>query len=129
MDTFAMPRHAPGPLMMAIRGVAFMFVWYGLLWSVIEACTKERPFDLRGTFKTDIDNVSDLLRRCRNVVLHVPSTNELFDDRIGDLMSGVSANTIRRIHRGFGRLFYEEMQRRTAQNLAAQALARPGTKA
>jgi hypothetical protein len=45
------------------------------------------------------------------------------------LVSGVSADTIRRIHRGFGRLFYEEMQRRTAQNLAAQALARPGTKA
>jgi hypothetical protein len=33
---------------------------------------------------------------------------------------GVSATTIRRVHRGFGRLFYEEIQRRTAENLAAQ---------
>ena len=34
-----------------------------------------------------------------------------------------------RIHRGFGRLFHEEMVRRTAENNAAQTLADPAPKA
>jgi hypothetical protein len=50
-------------------------------------------------------------------------------DYSADLVGGVSAITIRRIHRGFGRLFHEEMVRRTAENNAAQALADPATEA
>ena len=48
------------------RGIAFMFVWYGMLWSVIEACTQERKIDLRGAFKADIDEVSPKLKKCRH---------------------------------------------------------------
>jgi hypothetical protein len=59
----------------------------------------------------------------------VPDANELLDERIADLVGGVSATTIRRIHRGFGRLFREEMVRRTAENKAAQALADPAPEA
>ena len=107
------------PAGMASRGIGFMFVWYGMLWSVIEACTVERKFDLRGAFKAEIDEVSPKLKKCRHAIMHVPEKNELLDERIADLVGGVSATAIRRIHRGFGRLFYEEMQRRTAENLAA----------
>lgn len=119
----------PGPLMMATKGISFMLVWYGLLWGLIEACQKDRGLPLLGVFKADIEGISDLLRRCRNAVLHVPKGKELLDDRIADLVGGVSAITIRRIHRGFGRLFHEEMVRRTAENNAAQALADPAPEA
>jgi hypothetical protein len=117
------------PAGMASRGIAFMFVWYGMLWSVIEACTRERKIDLRGALKADIDEVSPKLKQCRHAIMHVPKSNELLDERIADLVGGVSATTIRRIHRGFGRLFHAEMQRRTAENLTAQALARPAPEA
>ena len=110
----------PGPMMMATKGVTFMFVWYGMLWSVIESCLKDRSLDFRGAFKADIDEVSDRLRLSRNAVLHVPKKNQLLDERIEDLVGNVSAITIRRIHRGFGRMFHDEMVRRTAENNAAQ---------
>jgi hypothetical protein len=46
-------------------------------------------------------------------VLHVPRGNELMDSRIEQLVTtGDSPTTIRRIHRGFGRLFLEELDRR-----------------
>jgi hypothetical protein len=118
----------PGPLMMATKGISFMFVWYGLLWSVIEATTA-RKIDLRGAFNADIAEASPKLRKCRHAIMHVPDANELLDERIADLVGGVSATTIRRIHRGFGRLFREEMVRRTAENKAAQALADPAPEA
>ncbi len=100
-----------------------------MLWSVIEACTVERRLDLRGTFRTEIDEIGTKLKKCRHAVMHVPKGNELLDDRISDLVASVSATTIRRIHRGFGRLFHEEMARRTTENNAAHALARPATEA
>jgi len=105
----------PGPLMMATREMGFMFVWYGLLWSVVEACiapSEGSNVDIRGPFRQDIDQMSDLLRRCRNAVLHVPRSGELLDTRIQELVAEPdSATTLRRIHRGFGRLFIEEFRR------------------
>ena len=104
----------PGPLMMATKGISFMVVWYRLLWSVIEATTA-RKIDLRGAFNADITEVSPKLRKCRHAIMHVPDATELLDERIADLVGSVSATTIRRIHRGCGRLFHEEMVRRTAE--------------
>jgi len=104
----------PGPLMMATREMGFMFVWYGLLWSVIEACVGAggRDLDIRGPFRQDIDEMSDVLRRCRNAVMHVPASGVLLDARIEKLVSEPSAGTlIRRIHRGFGRMFLEAFKR------------------
>jgi hypothetical protein len=37
----------PGALMMS-RSMRFMFVWYGMLWSVIEAIVRDRDIQLRG---------------------------------------------------------------------------------
>jgi hypothetical protein len=71
-----------GPLMMASVGIGFMFVWYGMLWTVIEACTVERSLDLRGAFRAEIDKVGPQLKHCRNAVMHVPKSNALLDDRI-----------------------------------------------
>src|SRR5688572_28646784 len=61
--------HEPGPLMMATREIGFMFVWYGLLWAVVEACVdpaERRNVPLSGPFRADIDSISSILRPCRN---------------------------------------------------------------
>jgi hypothetical protein len=103
----------PGPLMMATREMGFMFVWYGLLWSVLEAVA-DRKLDVRGPFLEDVNRMTDLLRRCRNAVMHVPAEGRLLDRRIDELVTEPdSAVVIRRIHSGVGRLFFEELKRRT----------------
>jgi hypothetical protein len=100
---------------LATKQFGFMFVWYGMLWSVIEACIdpKEgRNIDIRGRFRDDIDHIAPALRPCRNAILHVPRSGELLDERIIQLVSDPgSALTLRRIARGFGRLFLEEFNR------------------
>jgi hypothetical protein len=104
-----------GTIMMMSREISFMFIWYALLWSVIEAF-QDRGIDIRGPLQSDISAVADLLRRCRNAVLHVPQkTDTSLDQRIQALVADTeNATTVRRISGGFGRLFLEEFQRRTA---------------
>jgi hypothetical protein len=100
--------------MMATREMGFMFVWYGLLWSVVEASVGlgGRELDIRGAFREDIAQMSDVLRRCRNAIMHVPPAGQLLDPRIQQLVSEPdSATVIRRIHRGFGRMFLEKFRR------------------
>ena len=108
-----------GPAMLASKQLGFMFVWYSMLWAVIEACidVKEgRKIDIRGKFRADIDRLSPVLRRCRNAILHVPRAGKYFDERMVSLVSEEdSAVTLRRISRGFGRLFLEESARRDNQ--------------
>jgi len=93
-----------------------MFVWYGMLWAIIEACidpNEGRNIDLRGPFRRDIDQLADVLRRCRNAVLHVPRTGDYLDVRIQALVQEpASAVTIRRMSTGLERLFLEEFARR-----------------
>lgn len=103
----------PPEMVMVGRGPIFMFVWYGLLWSVIEAI-EERKFDLRGPLRNDIAHMRDALKRCRNAVMHVPSSNNLLDPRIQKLIElPESVLRIRRIHHGLGRLLREEVQRQS----------------
>ena len=119
----------PGPMMMVSRSMAFMFVWYGLLWSTVESLL-DRKIDIRGSFGADIAAMSEALRRCRNAVMHVPRKNALLDHRIETLVTvGDSPATLRRIHGGIGRLFREEFQRQTAESQAAAALAPPPSQA
>jgi hypothetical protein len=105
-----------GAGMLATKQFGFMLVWYGLLWAVIEAFLdpKEgRCIDLRGPFRAEIDTLSPSLRVCRNAILHVPRSGDLLDDRILQLLSVPgSALMIRRVARGFARLFLEEYARR-----------------
>lgn len=110
---------------MANRQFGFMFVWYGMLWAVIEACIdpKEgRNLDIRGTFREDIDRLAPVLRPCRNAILHVPPTGELLDDRIVQFVSEQgSVVALRRVSTGFARLFLEEYKRRKSQTQAPAA--------
>ena len=113
----------PDQTIMISREAGFMFVWYGLLWAVVEACIdpKEgRNIDLRGPFRADIDGMAYLLRRCRNAILHVPRSGDYLDARIQDLVSDSEAATkVRRIHRAFGRLLLAESKRREGEVLHA----------
>ena len=62
---------------------------YGLPWSVLEAsiAPRGRDLDIRGPFRHDIERIADLLRRCRNAVMHAPRPGELLDARIQDLVA------------------------------------------
>lgn len=89
------------------------FAFYGFLYSLIEGCRKRR-IDLRGHFHSDVDAMKGILKPFRNAVFHVP-WDRYHDDRLSALFlsAQTSADRIRRVHRGFGRLFLEEFARRT----------------
>lgn len=115
--------HSAGLAMLATRGFGFLFTWYALLWVVIEACIdpKEgRNVEIRGEFRRDIDEMSDVLRRFRNAILHVPRAGGYIDQRLVALVSQPdSAATLRRIHAGFALMFLEEYARRQESAPAA----------
>jgi hypothetical protein len=95
-----------------------MYLWYALLWAVIEGFD-DRGIEVRGRMASDIQSVSDVLRRCRNAVFHVPSKNQHHDPRLFQLMENPdSAAILSRISTGFGRLFIEEGQARHSEQHA-----------
>jgi hypothetical protein len=96
---------------MAEDAVSAMFMWYALLWVVIEAAN-DRHVGVHGLFANDIADISDDLRRCRNAVFHV-SRDAYYDDRLFDFAGDPNAAPkIRRISSGFGRLLLEELDER-----------------
>jgi hypothetical protein len=103
----------PVEMVMVARSVSFMFVWYGMLWSVIEALEK-RNIVLRAAFGHDVARVRRALKLCRNAIMHVPDGNEALDIRIQKLVEqhGLVVR-IRRVHHGLGRLLREEVQRQS----------------
>lgn len=108
--------HAPEPdagAFLADECWASLYLWYGLLWSVIEGFDT-RGIKIRGPMRSDIDYVGDTLRRCRNAVFHVSDKNQ-HDPRLFELMRlPESAAAIGRISTGFGRMFIEEAAARKA---------------
>ena len=107
-------KDAPPPdegAFMADECWASMYLWYGLLWSVIEAFDA-RGIEIRGPMRADIDQLSETLRRCRNVVFHV-SDKDQNDIRLFEFMQlPYSAHALTRISTGFGRMFIEESRAR-----------------
>jgi hypothetical protein len=88
-----------------------MFLWYSLLWSVIEGVQKDRV-TLRGEFRTDLRGIREPLRKARNAVMHV-SQDGYYDRRLFEIMAAPdSASKIRRVHKGFARLFLVELRER-----------------
>jgi hypothetical protein len=86
------------------------FLWAALLWAVIESF-QARGVEFRGALAADIDHLSVTLRRCRNAVFHVPTRPH--DPRYFELMQlPDSAETMRRVSSGLGRLFWEEQHAR-----------------
>jgi hypothetical protein len=88
-----------------------MYLWYSLLWSVVEGIQKH-PVVIKGAFRDDLRTVREPLREARNAVMHV-SDDAYFDDRLFLIMGEPdSATAIRRVHKGYARLFFEELQAR-----------------
>lgn len=99
------------PLASELAG--FMLVWYGMLWSVVECLTVERSIEFSDPLESDINSMSDLLRRCRNSVMHVPENGLYYDERIVGLVEHEgAAEKIRSIHTTLGQLLVREMRRR-----------------
>jgi hypothetical protein len=100
----------PPPDLVSAAATA-MFLWYALLWSVIEAF-RARGIELGGRFEEDIESIADGLRQCRNAVFHV-SDDSYYDSRLFEFMADPgSAGRLRRISTGFARLFLEEFEAR-----------------
>lgn len=105
----AAPSPADEETFLTSEAFCSMYLWYALLWSVIEGF-QTRDIQLRGAFFDDIEGMSDTLRRCRNAVFHIPD-KESWDPRLYELMQiPDSVARIRRISTGFGRLFLEHMR-------------------
>jgi hypothetical protein len=88
-----------------------MYLWYSLLWSVIEGIQKHAVV-VKGAFRDDLRNVREPLREARNAVMHV-SDDAYYDNRLFLIMAEPnSAAIVRRVHKGYARLFFEELQAR-----------------
>jgi hypothetical protein len=57
-----------------------MFLWYSLLWSVIEGIQKH-PVVIGGAFRDDLRKVREPLHQARNAVMHV-SDHAYYNDRL-----------------------------------------------
>ena len=88
-----------------------MYLWYSLLWSVIEGVQKHAVM-IQGAFREDLRKVREPLHDARNAVMHV-SEDAYYDDRLFRIMAKPdSAMTVRRVHKGYARLFLEELRAR-----------------
>jgi len=100
------------------KDAGHMLAWYSFLWSVMEAF-EDRGIVFGGRFAEDIAAISDDLRRLRNAVFHVPKVATMHDKRLVAFIGRPdSVDLVRRVHRGFGRLFLTQMRQRTASGAA-----------
>lgn len=88
----------------------FMYLWYALLFSSLEACC-EHNIDL--SFLTALDqDLYESLRVLRNTVFHVPK-KDYWDNRMFEVMAQPDAVTrLHGIHDGLGNALLAEMKRR-----------------
>ena len=85
---------------------AAMYLWYSLLYSVIEGFTRHRV-ELKGPWKDDLRAVRENLRLTRHAVFHM--AEKYWDDRLFSMMQDPdSVARIYRIHNGFARLFLQD---------------------
>jgi hypothetical protein len=91
-----------------------MYLWYSLLWSVIEGVQRHAVV-IKGAFIEDLREVREQLHHARNAVMHV-SEDAYYDDRLFTIMAKPdSAIRVRRVHKGYARLFLEELRARQQQ--------------
>src|SRR4051794_21798417 len=102
---------APSEVDLASDRSFSMYLWYSLLWSVIEGVQKH-PVVIKGPFRDDLRKVREGLKHARNAVMHV-SLDAYYDDRLFEIMAEAdSAVRVRRVHRGYGRLLLSDLRAR-----------------
>jgi hypothetical protein len=100
-----------------------MFVWYSMVWSLIEGL-RQRQVRIGGAMAADIRRIAEPLNQARNAVFHVGSQEGYHDMRLFEVMNEPeSVVLINRVHRGFGRLVLEGLQRKNEQTRDREANA------
>jgi len=92
-----------------------MFVYYGLLWAVIEGC-RQRRIRFLGPLNRDIRAIANDLQTTRHAVFHVgrPDGDSLYDSRLEAIMGNPSRQgAIERTYIGIARAIAEEVATRT----------------
>jgi hypothetical protein len=96
---------------LAGRGVFTMYLWYAMLWSVIEALTADQV-RFAGRLRDDLRKIRVPLENSRNAVFHIG--DGYHDRRLFQIMEDPdSVGRILRVHSGLGRMLLEELRRRT----------------
>jgi hypothetical protein len=89
-----------------------MYVWYGLLYAVIEGLT-EREVKLGGTLVQDVRAIREPLRQARNATFHVGGEDTYWDMRLFEIAAvPESAHQITRAHQAIGQLVLDELRHR-----------------
>jgi len=89
-----------------------MYVWYGLLYAVIEGLT-DRKVGVGGRLVNDIRAIREPLRQARNATFHTGGTNAYWDMRLFEIAKHPeSAFQITRAHHAIGQLLLDELRRR-----------------
>ena len=106
----------PDPEHWEDEGNYTLFLWYGLLYSVIEGA-QARRVRIAGWFRDDVRAVREPFRQARHAIFHVGTDEAYYDLRLAAPLQIVdSALVTTRVHRGFGRLSFEGLR---ARNIAA----------
>jgi hypothetical protein len=111
---------AASEVQLAEEWVCAMYVWYGLLWALIEGI-RVRRIRLGPPMSTDIRRIAEPLRESRNASFHIGRHDTSWDLRFFAVMEDPSsAETILRVHKGFARLFFEEAQARGVESVSPE---------
>ena len=86
---------------------AFMFTWYGMVYSLIEFMNGKKI--IIPEIKRDIKKVRERLRLCRNGVFHVRA--EIGFEKLFKMISPGGSFTINRIHESIGSHIQEALAR------------------
>jgi hypothetical protein len=89
-----------------------MYMWYGLLYAVIEGLTQRRV-RLGGRLVEDLRAIREPLKHARNATFHVGDGDAYWDMRLVEIAENPkSAHQITRAHQAIGQLLLDELRRR-----------------
>lgn len=90
------------------------YVWYGLLYALIEGLT-ERKVRCGGELARDVRAIREPLRQARNATFHVGGEDSYWDMRLFEISAiPASAHQITRAHLATGQLLVDELRSRNA---------------
>jgi hypothetical protein len=87
-----------------------MYMWYGLLWALIEGYTS-RQIKICGQLREDIRPLREPLRTARHAAFHVDRDFDYYEPRFIDIVRRDPTEIIR-VHKTLGQLLLDELRRR-----------------
>ena len=90
-----------------------MYLWYALIWELVEGLSNERQIRLEGDLRAILAAVRNPLRQARNAVFHVGGQEVYYDDRLGHVFTVPGWPELpHRLHDQLGDLVHRELARR-----------------